>query len=151
MTYPLCEALILCYLPGNVRKERAVTPWEMQVEIPNKKLKRSIENDAEARKRFGKDMAKKIHLRMGALLAAESLGVFWPPLSPPERCHELKGDLAGIFSMDLAHPYRLLFRPLKSQQEIGSDDKTKVEASDQKARWHSVDSIEVVAVEDTHG
>lgn len=123
----------------------------MFIAIPNKRLKRSIENDVEARKRFGPAMAKRIQLRMGALVAAESLGVFWPPLSLPERCHELKGDLAGVFSMDLTHPYRLLFKPLKSQQEFGSGSETKQGALDQKARWHSIDSIEVIGVEDTHG
>jgi plasmid maintenance system killer protein len=136
---------------GNIRKELCITPWEMLVQFSTRKLKRSIEDDAEARKRFGKDMAKKIRLRLGALLAAGSLGDFWPPMSPPERCHELKGDLAGTFSMDLTHPYRLLFRPMNSQQEPHDETKDEGEQSDQKARWHSIDAIEVVAVEDTHG
>lgn len=105
----------------------------------------------EARRRFGSEMAKKIQLRMGALVAAESLGIFWPPLSPPERCHELKGNLAGVFSMDLTHPYRLLFKPLKTPKELRGGSETKEGALDQKARWHSIDSIEIIGVEDTHG
>src|SRR5690349_18491772 len=113
-------------------KEMSITHREMLIAIPNKRLRRSIEDDVEARKRFGLEMAKKIHLRMGALVAAESLGVFWPPFSPPERCHELKGELAGVFSMDLTHPYRLLFKPLKRQQELGSGSETKQGALDQR-------------------
>jgi proteic killer suppression protein len=31
--------------------------------------------------------------------------------SLPGRCHELHGDRAGELSLDLDHPYRLLFRP----------------------------------------
>lgn len=112
----------------------------MNVEIPNKKLKRTIENDAARIKHFGMEMAKKIRLRMGALIAAESLCDFWPPYSGPERCHELKGDLAGFFSIDLKHPYRLLFRSL----EVSEED------LDQKQRWQSIKSIAVTSIEDTH-
>ena len=44
---------------------------------------------------------------------------FWPPNSGPERCHELKGDLAGVFSIDLKQPYRLLFRTDRGQPTDG--------------------------------
>ena len=115
----------------------------MNVFISNKKLKRTIEDDDECRKRFGADMAKKIRQRMGALLAAESLAVFWPPGSGPERCHELKGDLKGTFSMDLKQPYRLLF--------IAIDVATEEKIEDEKQRWESIKSIEITSIEDTHG
>jgi len=29
----------------------------------------------------------------------------------PGRCHELHGNLDGVLSLDLEHPYRLLFEP----------------------------------------
>jgi proteic killer suppression protein len=115
----------------------------MQVYISNKKLKRAIEDDAERTRRFGAEMAKKIKLRMGALAAAESLAVFWPPNSGPERCHELKGDLAGTFSMDLKHPYRLLFWAVDVPKEL--------EATDEKQWWQAIIAIEIVSIEDTHG
>lgn len=117
----------------------------MEIEIPNKKLKRAIEDDKERTKRFGADMAKKIRLRMGAIVAAGSLVDFWPPYSGPERCHELKGDLAGTFSMDLKHPYRLLFKSLRIPED---EDK---EGMDQKQRWQTIKSIEITDIEDTHG
>jgi proteic killer suppression protein len=121
----------------------------MLVAVADRKLKRALENDRERQKRFGREMAKKIQLRVSALTAAESLGVFWPPFSPPERCHELRADLAGYFSMDLTHPYRLLFK------ELGSDKSTqaqlKLELLDQKQRWQSIDSIVITGIEDTHG
>lgn len=113
----------------------------MQIYI-SKKLKRDIEDDARRQKRFGTEMANKIKLRMTALSAAESLEEFWPPYSGPERCHELKGDLAGFFSMDLKHPYRLLFIP-------GS--LTETEFENEKQRWQSIKSIEITSIEDTHG
>lgn len=87
----------------------------MEIEIPDRKLKKALEDEKECRTRFGAEMAKKIRLRLAALEAAESLADFWPPSSGPERCHELKGNLAGTFSMDLKQPYRLLFNPLALQ------------------------------------
>jgi plasmid maintenance system killer protein len=115
----------------------------MHVEISNKKLKRAIEDDAELKRLYGAEMAKKIRLRMTALLAAESLAVFWPPSFPPERCHELKGDYAGIFSMDLNQPFRLLFKPLDESKELNPGD--------EKQRWQSIKSVVVIGIENTHG
>ena len=116
----------------------------MEVSVPNNRLRRDIENDAARKKRFGKDMAQKIALRRAALVAAESLADFWPPHSGPERIHELKkGDLHGLFSVDLKHPFRLLIRALDALKRKSGDD--------EKTRWESIRSVEIVSVEDTHG
>jgi plasmid maintenance system killer protein len=116
----------------------------MEVAIPNNRLRRDIEDDAYRMKRFGRDMAQKIALRRSALIAAESLADFWPPHSGPERVHELKkGDLAGMFSIDLKHPFRLLFRAPHVESKKLSDDERK--------RWESIKSVEIIGVEDTHG
>lgn len=88
-------------------------------------------------------MAQKIKLRLAALRAADSLNDFWPPKSGPERCHELKGNLAGTFSVDLKQPYRLLFKP--------SAESTSSDRSDEQERWKGITSIEILAIEDTHG
>ena len=45
----------------------------MEIFIRDRKLKASLEDDAKCRKRFGKEMATKLRLRMDALVAAESL------------------------------------------------------------------------------
>ena len=121
----------------------------MQVAIADKKLKRALENDRERQKRFGSEMAKKIRLRVNALTAAESLGDFWPPFSPTERCHELKADLDGYFSMDLVHPYRLLFKALDNRSK--TTGQLELELLDQKQRWQSIKSIVITGIEDTHG
>lgn len=115
----------------------------MQIQFSNKRLKRTIEDDAERTRRFGAEMAKRIQLRMGALVAAESLAVFWPPYSGPERCHELKRSLAGTFSMDLKHPYRLLFWPVDMPEDVGAEN--------DKERWQAITAIEIISIEDTHG
>jgi plasmid maintenance system killer protein len=88
-------------------------------------------------------MAKKIRLQMAAIQAAESLADFWPPSSGPERCHELIGNLAGTFSIDLKQPYRLLFEPI--------DPADVVRPSDERERWWTIKAIRIKGIEDTHG
>jgi plasmid maintenance system killer protein len=107
------------------------------------KLKTSLESEAICQRQYGRDMMKKIMMRVNELRAAISLADFWPPMSGPERCHELKGDLAGTFSIDLKQPYRLLFVPI--EESIPKD------RSDEQQRWASITKIEIVAIEDTHG
>jgi plasmid maintenance system killer protein len=114
----------------------------MEVEIPDKKLKRALEDDRECNRRYGTQMAKKIRLRMEALRAAESLFDFWPPLEGPERCHELKADRKGTFSMDVKQPYRLLFRP--------TDELKQASFPDEKDRWRAIKAVTILGIEDTH-
>ena len=64
-----------------------------------------------------------------------------PPYSGPARCHQLKGNRAETFSVDLEHPYRLLFcpnhNPIPVREEGGFD-------------WSQITAIEIIGVEDTH-
>jgi len=57
------------------------------------------------------------------------------------RCHELIGNLKGILSADLDHPYRLLFEP--------ADDPIPLK-EDGGLDWTAVESIRILRVEDTH-
>ena len=47
--------------------------------------------------------------RLAVLRAAASLAVV--PATPPDRAHPLRGDRDGQFTVDLVHPYRLVFEP----------------------------------------
>lgn len=116
----------------------------MKVDVKDKKLKAALEDEAIGRKRYGANMTKKIAVRMASLAAAQSLHVFWPPFSRPERCHELQGDRKGIFSIDLVQPFRLLFKP-------ATEPKPSLEETDEQARWKNIDEIEVIDIENTHG
>lgn len=107
------------------------------------KLKAALESEAACQKQYGRDMTKKIVLRLSALRAAVSLADFWPPMSGPERCHELKGALAGTFSINLKQPYRLLFVPI--------EENAPKDRSNEPERWASITKIEIVGIEDTHG
>jgi len=113
----------------------------MDLYVSDRNLRRAID-DGTVGQRYGTDMAKKIKLRLAVLRAAESLGDFWPPKSGPERCHELKGDRAGTFSVDLKQPYRLLFKPIEPAPPL--------DRSAERQRWQAITATDIVAIEDTH-
>ena len=115
----------------------------MDIFVHDNKLRRILQDEANCRRQYGADMAKKLMLRLDVLRAAESLGDFWPPKSGPEQCHELKGDRAGTFSVNLKQPYRLLFEP--------GTARTPTDYADEFQRWKSITSINILAIEDTHG
>lgn len=93
-------------------------------------------------KTHGSLRAKKLRIVLTQLRAAPNLGIFAPPMSPPHRCHELTGNRKGQLTVDLDHPYRLVFTPnhdpLPIRPEGGLD-------------WRQVTSIEIRGIEDTHG
>ena len=93
-------------------------------------------------KTHGLRRSKLLKIIMTQLRAAPDLGIFAPPYSPPYRCHELKGNRKGQLSVDLDHPYRLIFKPINdpipTRPESGLD-------------WSKVTAIEVKGVADTHG
>ncbi len=105
----------------------------------------------ECQRRYGEANAKKIRLRLDALAAAESLGTFWPPKSGSERCHELVADRAGMFSVDVKQPFRLLFKEYVSDEEKRREPEGIHEPKDERERWLRITSIEILDVEDTHG
>ncbi len=115
----------------------------MDIYVKDKKIRAALEDEVISQRQYGTDMAKKLRLRVAALRAADSLAVFWPPNSGPERVHELTANLAGTFSVDLKHPYRLLFKPIEDESDTPSND--------QHQRWQSIKAIELLRIEDTHG
>lgn len=113
----------------------------MEIWFSNKGLRDDLVDDTRRVRKFGAPNAKKLLLRLLALKAAETLADFEPG-TPPERCHELKGDMAGTFSIDVKQPFRLLFRP-----KVHADPRPP----DLKAYWKSITEIEIIDVRDTHG
>jgi proteic killer suppression protein len=115
----------------------------MDISFKNKKLAKSFNEGPQLLKIHGKLRAKKIQIRMKELRAAESLMDFWPPKSPPGRCHELtKGKRSGQLSVDLDHPYRLIFIP---------DHDPAPRREDGGLDWSQITVIKILGVEDTHG
>jgi proteic killer suppression protein len=60
---------------------------------------------------------------------------------PPARCHELTGDRAGQLSVDLDHPYRLLF-------VVGNNPRPERESGG--LDWEEVTEIVIIEIMDTH-
>ncbi len=115
----------------------------MIITFKNKKLEKSFNEGRQLDATHGKKRAKKIRLRMSEFQAAESLIDFWPPKSPPGRCHELtEGKRHGQLSVDLDHPYRLIFVPDHNPMPVKPDGGLD---------WEQVTVIKIIGVEDTHG
>lgn len=115
----------------------------MDISFKNKKLAKSFNKGAQLVKIHGGPRAKKIRIRLTELRAATNLKDFWPPKSPPGRCHELtEGKRSGQLSVDLDHPYRLIFTP---------DHDPVPKLDDGGLDWSKVTAIKILGVEDTHG
>jgi proteic killer suppression protein len=125
------------------RKKWLPAGERMDISFRDNDLRAACEDEAVCKREHGAAMAKKITLRLAALRAANSLGTFWPPNSGPERCHELKGDLEGRFSVDLKQPYRLLFTVRETAPPS--------DRSNEQFRWNSITAIHILEIEDTHG
>lgn len=60
---------------------------------------------------------------------------------PPARCHPLSGNRDGQLSVDLEHPYRLLFIPANDPIPVTQDGGLD---------WSNITEIEIVEIIDTH-
>jgi plasmid maintenance system killer protein len=115
----------------------------MDISFKNTKLAKSFNEGAQLERIHGALRARKIRIRMKELRAATSLMDFWPPKSPPGRCHELpEGRRSGQLSVDLDHPYRLVFIPDHDPVPMRDDGGLD---------WSQVSAIKILGVEDTHG
>ncbi len=113
----------------------------MDITFSSKKLKKQLSEQKAMIKQHGPRRSKLLMKTLTRLRAAPHLGVFAPPYSPPHRCHELKGNKKGQFSVDLDHPYRLLFKPINDPLltlPTGGLD------------WSGITAIQIKGVEDTH-
>jgi proteic killer suppression protein len=82
--------------------------------------------------------AKKIKNRLDNLAAAV---VLEDMRFLPGRCHELTGDRKGQLSLDLDHPWRLIFIPADDPPELMTDGGID---------WKNIRAIKILGIEDTH-
>lgn len=113
----------------------------MEITFETKKLETAFREGRSLQTTHGERRARLIMRRIQALRAANCLGDLWPPYSGPERCHELTGNRAGQLSMDLDHPYRLIFTP---------DHDPRPKRPEGGLDWYQVTAIKILGVEDTH-
>lgn len=113
----------------------------MDTDFADRKLEKVCNDERRLLKRYGKKRGKLLKRRLAQLRAAPTLATFYPPYSGSARCHELKENLKGALSVDLDHPYRLLFKPahnpLPVRDEGGLD-------------WGGITAVVILGVEDTH-
>lgn len=84
-------------------------------------------------------MTLKLQQRLMELNAASCLADI--SSLPSARCHPLVGDRKGQISVDLKHPYRLLFIPANDPIP---------EKVDGGLDWSRVTEIEIIEITDTH-
>lgn len=114
----------------------------MDIFFQSKKLEKAFNEGARLEKLHGAKRARKIRLRMAELRAAATLMDLWPPKSGPGRCHELtEGKRKGQLSVDLDHPYRLIFTPHHDPIPTGPGGGLD---------WSQVTAVTILGVEDTH-
>ena len=111
----------------------------MEISFVDKKLGKACNNQRLLVKTHGSVRARKLQQRLNDLQAADTLAVM---RHLPGRCHELTGDRAGQFALDLDHPYRLIFEP---------DHNPVPRKEDGGIDWTVVTAVCIIAVEDYHG
>jgi proteic killer suppression protein len=111
----------------------------MEILFADKKLKRICADTRSMDRKLGAQRAKLLRRRLTEFAAAEALDDL--RMLPGPRVHELKADRSGQLSVDLDHPYRLLFRPAHNPVPRKADGGLD---------WSAVTAIEVLGIEDTH-
>ena len=111
----------------------------MDILFRSKKLQKECNDSVKLKRRYGERQARLIRQRLDELQAAPALEIMRSLLQA--RCHELKANRLGQLSVDLDHPYRLVFvvanDPVPRKADGGLD-------------WNEVTAIEIIGVEDTH-
>lgn len=112
----------------------------MQIAFRTEKMRKEFSEEKRLIREHGPRCAKLIQRRLAELEAAPTLEEMRQ--LPGARCHELLGDRKGILSVDLEHPYRLLFipdhDPAPTRDGAGGLD------------WEQVDAIKILGKADTH-
>jgi len=110
----------------------------LDISFKNTKLEKEFNEGKQLKKIHGDLRAKKIGLRLAEFRAAITLNDL---KTGPGRCHELTGDRKGQLSVDLDHPYRLIFVPNCISSPLKSGDGLD---------WKQVTAITITGIEDTH-
>jgi len=113
----------------------------LDISFKSTKLEKEFNEGKQLLKIHGSRQAKLISVRLAELRAAVSLHDLGPPYVGPGRCHELTGNRKGQLSVDLDHPYRLIFvpnhEPIPRKNDGGLD-------------WKQVTTVMIIGIEDTH-
>jgi plasmid maintenance system killer protein len=111
----------------------------MEIGFHTSKAAKLFNSENNLRAEYGPRMAGLIQQRLKELSAAENLEQM--RTLPRANCHELVADRAGKFAVNLAHPYRLIFKPDHDPVPIGTGGGID---------WSQVTKIEYVEIDDYH-
>lgn len=111
----------------------------MDILFQGRKLEKTCHDQSLRVRTYGLVRAKLLERRLKEFRIVENLEEL--RLLPQVRCHELKGNRQGTLSVDLDHPYRLIFEsannPVPRKFDRGLD-------------WTQVTAIRILAVENYH-
>lgn len=111
----------------------------MLIYFGTRKLQKTCSSAKEMNKAYGTTRARKLQQRLMELQAAANLSHI--ARVPPPRCHELVADRHGQLSVDLDHPFRLIFIPANDPLPLREDGGLD---------WERVTEIEVIEVVNYH-
>ncbi len=103
----IAKAFGLCYYQFTVVVKTRLKRAFMDISFKSKKLQAICTNKEKAKAALGTRMAQLLFQRLNEIRAADSVEMLIK--YGFGRCHALTGNRSGQFSMDLEHPYRLIF------------------------------------------
>ena len=111
----------------------------MKINFRSKTLQKLCSTSKGAVRALGPKRGNKLMQRMNELAAFNCLADV--PKFPPARCHQLGDNRKGQFSVDLEHPYRLIFVP---------DHNPIPELEDGGINLQEITKIKIIEIVDTH-
>lgn len=90
----------------------------MKITYKNKKLEKICTNAKVAEKKYGNEMADKIHQRIDQIAASDTVEMMVQ--FHIGRCHSLNANRKGQYAMDLVHPNRLVFEKQGNEIQIAN-------------------------------
>lgn len=108
----------------------------MELKFKTNKLKKTCESPKKAQKIYGEEIGYKLTLRIGELKAAINLQDIKD--IPSANLHRLKGKRSDEYAVNLAQPYRLVFKSILEESSDIND-------------LESIDIVRIEEVIDYHG
>lgn len=90
----------------------------MQIEYKNRAMEKVCTNAAFAAKKYGCEIAGKLHMRLDEISNADNVEQMLQ--YRVGRCHKLQGTRKDQYAVDLTHPYRLIFEKHGDEIQIAN-------------------------------
>lgn len=90
----------------------------MKVEYKSRSIEKVCEDASVAERKYGREMAEKIQLRIDQIRAADSVEMMIQ--YKIGRCHPLHQNRKNQYAVDLVHPQRLVFEKKGNEIQIAN-------------------------------